>query len=429
MNTKPPSHLTGKLVALLWLATLSAAHSQPVVEVWARRFDNPGSEFDQATAMSLDSSGNVYVTGNSGGSTNTDYATVAYSSAGVPLWTNFYRGPHRYDEAVAVAADGSGNVFVTGSSESGSSWDYATIKYSATGVPLWTNRYDSTGNDYVHAVAVDSSGNVFVTGGAESFNNGGYVTVKYSGAGVPLWTNSYDLRGIYADKALAVAVDSSGNVIVTGTSESNTSYYDYATIKYSPSGVPLWTRRYSGPGDNYDEARSVAVDTSGNVFVTGSSMDGDFRYRYATIKYSASGTELWVRRYGGDPFGSDFATALAVDSSGNVFVTGWGSGGGPFDDYATVAYSAAGVPLWTNRFGVPGSDHAAIAVGGGNVIVTGGDRMIAYSGAGVPLWTNYYGGVSNALHHSTAVAADSSGNVFVTGLSAGGDYATIKYCI
>jgi len=175
----------------------------------------------------VDGSGNVFVTGSS--------ATIAYSSAGVPLWTNRSGGG-------LLAVDGSGNVFVTGSSIGGGFFrDYATIKYSGAGVPLWTNRYNGPTNDsYASAVAVDASGNVFVTGyswGSGSGND--YATINYSGAGVPLWTNRYNGPGKGDDYASAVAVDGSGNVFVTGFSTGTSGNYDYATIKYSSAGVPL----------------------------------------------------------------------------------------------------------------------------------------------------------------------------------------------
>jgi len=161
---------------------------------------------------------------------------------GVPLWTNSYNGPgNNYDAANAVAVDGSGNVFVTGYSWSGSSFDYATIKYSGAGVALWTNLYNGPGNsdDAANAVAVDGSGNVFVTGFSPGSGGGytDYATIAYSGAGVALWTNRYNGPGNDYDFANAVAVDGSGNVFVTGGATGSNGYYDYATIKYS-SAIP-----------------------------------------------------------------------------------------------------------------------------------------------------------------------------------------------
>jgi hypothetical protein len=93
----------------------------------------------------------------------------------------------------------------------------------------------------------------------------------FAQGGIPLWTNRYDGPGNYLDEAGAVAIDSSGNVFVTGYSHGSSNFgdLDYATIKYSSAGVPLWTNRYDGPENFFDHSRAVAVDRSGNVFVTG----------------------------------------------------------------------------------------------------------------------------------------------------------------
>jgi hypothetical protein len=82
-----------------------------------------------------------------------------------------------------------------------------------------------------------------------------------------------------------VAVDRSGNVIVSGYANGSGSSGDYATIKYSSAGVPLWTNRYNGPGNSTDSASAVAVDRSGNVIVTGPSYGTKGDVDFATIKY------------------------------------------------------------------------------------------------------------------------------------------------
>src|SRR6185436_10870410 len=108
--------------------------------------------------------------------------------------------------------------------------------------------------------------------------------------GVPLWTNRYNGPANYEDRASGMAVDGAGNAFVTGYSaRTNASPFnrDYATIKYSSAGVPLWTNRYNGPGNATDQATAVAVDGQGNAFVTGFSTASDTDY--ATIKYSSAG--------------------------------------------------------------------------------------------------------------------------------------------
>jgi hypothetical protein len=153
------------------------------------------------------------------------------------------------------------------------------------GTPLWTNRFNEPGNNaYALAIAVDRSGNVLVTGRSGNGTTDEYVTIKYSNAGLPLWTNLYS--GGIGDSPNVVAVDSSGNVFVTGTSYNGTNN-DYSTIGYSAAGIPLWTNVYPGSDDVFYKP-ALAVDSSGNVLVTGPSGHISGVIYYATVKYSSS---------------------------------------------------------------------------------------------------------------------------------------------
>ena len=339
--------LAWPLAMLLLLPALTRAET--AVQAWVQRYNGLGNGANEAYAVAVDGSNNVIVTGASTNSgSGYDYATIKYSSAGMPLWTNRYNGSgNGDDEASAVAVDSGNNVIVTGYSTGSSGYDdYATIKYSSDGVPLWTNRYKGPGGmeDVATAVAVDGSNNVLVTGyswGGGSWYD--YATIKYSSAGVALWTNRYNGPGNGNDEAQAIASDSSNNVIVTGYSTGGNGNYNYATIEYSSAGVPLWTNRYSGPANGPDEATGVAVDAGNNVVVTGYSTNSASGYDYATIKYSSAGVPLWTNRYNGPGNADDLARAVAVDHSGNVIVTGYSTGSGGEYDFATVKYS---VGLW-----------------------------------------------------------------------------------
>jgi uncharacterized delta-60 repeat protein len=408
-------------------------YSSAGVPLWTNRYDGPGSGTDEWTSMAVDDSGNVVVTGISDHNgydsfhTNYDYATIKYSNAGVPLWTNRYNGPgNSIDWATSVAVDGSGNVFVTGASdghEFHTNYAYATIKYSSAGVPLWTNRYDGPANDsWAAALALDGNGNVFVTGGSWGTGSGqDYATIKYSNAGMPLWTNRYNGPGFveYAqDFATSIAVDNSGNVIVTGASDRfgdpDFESYDYATIKYSNAGVPLWTNRYMSPTYDNGYANALAVDASGNVFVTGYiySSSHFYNWDFATVAYSSAGVPLWTNRYNGPGSSEDWAASIKLDSSGNVFVTGYSYGTNNNSDFATIAYSGGGVALWTNCFHGPMDDWdaaSAVAVdGSGNVIVTGWSRTTA-NGIGEDFVTIKYSSVNPPPVHLTIERDDGSG--------------------
>ncbi len=423
------------LASTLTLASLvpffpSLARAESPILTWTNRYNGTGNNTDVAQAVAADGSNRVVVTGYSLGSGSFDFATIQYSSAGVPLWTNRYDGPgNAADTAVAVAVDSSNSVIVAGYSGVGANKDYVTIKYSSAGAPLWTNRYASAGggNDQAYAMTVDRSNNVVVTGSSL----GDYATVAYSSAGVPLWTNRYNGPANSLDVALAIAADGSNNVIVTGRSFGGGLGTDYLTIKYSSTGVPLWTNRFDGPANSIDEPSALVVDSSNNVIITGRSVVD--LYSFGTIKYSSAGEPLWTNYFRDASGTTAYPNAIAADRNGNVFVTGsWFAG--LYENFATVAYSSAGVPMWTNRYNGPANNtdigRAVRVNDNNNVIVTGysgGDiATIKYSSAGVPLWTNRYGGGA-----PWAMTMDRDGDVIVTGQANGGvggfDYATLKF--
>src|SRR4029077_13233170 len=218
-------------------------------------------------------------------------------------WIALYNGGNGFDVAYATALDGSGNAYVTGSSVGPGTCnfycdDYATVKYDASGTQKWVARYNGPANDDDHAsaIAVDASGNVYVTGASIGtiWPDYDYATIKYDASGNQLWVARYNGPASDFDFATAIAVDASGNVYVTGASEgSDTGPFDYATIKYDSSGQQQWVARYNGPGNDDDEAYAIAVDASGNIYVTGYSGGSGTGNDYATIKYNSAGQEQW----------------------------------------------------------------------------------------------------------------------------------------
>jgi len=314
--------------------------------LWVRKYNGTANQCDEAYALAIDANGNVYVTGKSKGTdTGFDFLTIKYSSNGDQLWPARYNNyENGWDMAYAIAVDINGNVYVTGSSyDLTTYYDCATIKYNSSGVQQWVRRYSYQGNqsDEGKAITVDDAGNVYVTGRSVSTTTSwDYITIKYNAGGTQQWPARYNGTGNYDDGPTGIVVDPSGNVYVTGRSGIAPFYYQYATIKYSPSGTQKWVRTYLGPGCISSEANDIAIDNQNNIYVTGQSYDtaSVTYYDYATIKYDSAGVQQWVARYNGPASSSDLAISIAVDGESKVYVTGYSTGSGADYDYATIKY-------------------------------------------------------------------------------------------
>ena len=436
------------VAALLWFALAASVRKAEGASAWTNFYSGPAHYDDHAYAIALDANDNAYVTGLSYGiGTGYDYATIKYSSNGIAVWTNRFNGAgNNSDSAQAIGTDSSGNVFVTGQSyNSQGNIGFATIKYSSTGTGMWTNLYNGDGGsgDFGEMLAIDNGGNIYATGSSGHLNSLGSITIKYSNAGLPLWTN----RFVGSGSAACSATDAGGNFFLAGQSGSFSgvnSSPGYATVKFSPGGIGLWTNFFRGTGNSGDFIKSMAIDSSSNVIVTGSSWSRNYYYDfdYVTIKYSGAGVALWTNQYNGPTDGDDKASSVAVDTNGNVYVTGVSS-----DRYSqslkcvTIKYSDSGIGLWTNYYGPATMLANSLGVdGSGNVYVPaspfGGPNggynfaIIKYSNSGMALWTNIFNGPGNSDDLLAKLVLDISGDVFVTGStlsnSNGYNYATIK---
>lgn len=302
-------------------------------ERWVSRRDRWGA------VIAVDDLGNIYV---SGLDTVNHLITIKYNSTGAELWVAVHDG----GDPTAIAVDKSGNVYLTGRRYSYPDYDYQTIKYDSSGQEQWAAIYNGPGNNYdaANAIAVDDSGNVYVTGGSFGSTSTDYATIKYNSTGQQQWVARYDQGGY--DEAHAIAIDSSGNVYVTGQIADPDSYPDYGTIKYDSAGQQQWLARYNGPpGNRTDAATAIALDASANVYVTGRSQRTTYIYSdydYATVKYDSGGQQQWVARYDGPGDADDQAVGIALDQSGNVYVTGTSN-----LDFATIKYGQGPTPTPT----------------------------------------------------------------------------------
>lgn len=371
-----------KLVYCFFLFALNS-YAQ-ISEQWAFRYSGLGDYSAKYTCVAKDITGNFYL----GGYTvsidnNRDYLIVKLNSAGDTLWTRTYRGTdNSADEVNAIAVDKNSNVYVTGfANGNGTGNDILTIKLNTNGDTLWKRFYNYTANDddNGNSLALDTAGNVFVTGESDAnpsgIDNFDYITLKYDAAGNQMWANRYGATG--TDKAVKVVTDISGNCYVTGRTYANGLDDNFATIKYSASGVQQWLKTYDG-GAN-DRAVAMAIDSSSSfIYVTGRS-DNGFDDDIVTLKYGQSaGTLTWTKVY--NNVDDDRPVAITVDAAGFVYVTGQSDADASINrnwNFITVKYAANSVLQWskvyTSSITIPYEDVPSdIRVNSaGDVFVTG----------------------------------------------------------
>ncbi len=299
------------------------------------------------------------------------------------------------DLAQDISVDSSGNVYVTGYSYSrDTDYDYVTLKYDKDGNQLWVSRYNgpANGTDYAQAVAVDFEGNVIVSGHSNGKGTSlDTATVKYNEKGRQLWVARYDGPAHRDDYAYAIAVDDSGNIYISGYSFGKGTEHDYLIIKYDPNGKLLWVARHNPPRNRDDICETIAIDAKGNVYVTGIDRVSKTSYDFATLKYSSDGQKVWLARFAGPDGNFDAAKAIAIDLDRHVYVAGFSYAEEKEYDYVTIKCDSNGNQRWISK----------------------------------------YDGPARRIDKALDLTVDDTGNVYVTGKSCGSgtgsDCATIKY--
>ena len=317
-------------------------------EVWTRQFGTLVN--DKATAVAVDRQGNSYVTGSVGGilpgqtrSGDTDAFVRKYDPAGTEVWTRQF-GTTSATLATAVAVDSNGNIYVVGYNggtfpgqiRSGM-WDAFVRKFDRDGTEVWTRQFGTKFDDQATGVAVDSQGNSYVVGwtngalpGQTNRGPADAFLRSYDSTGSERWTREFGSED--SDNAIGVSVDRADNSYVAGTifhaspeQAKSGRLADAYLRSFDSTGTERWTRQFGTNG--FDQAFGIAVDTNGNSYVTGST-DGTFagqtnsgRDDAFELSYDSTGTERWVRQFGTE--WSDQATGMAVDSQGNSYVAGW----------------------------------------------------------------------------------------------------------
>jgi hypothetical protein len=411
-------------------------------------------------SITIDSSGNIYVTGiysissitinnfvsdldTPGGAINvTPYGTlsnsstsqeafiVKYTTNGLVQWATSIVGAAGADSLNNIATDSSGNVYVTGTnrsspltinsfssnpvtpggainltaygtlSTSGIS-DAYIVKYTTSGLVQWATTIRGSNSEVGYDIATDSSGNVYVTGYYRSS---------------PLTINSFSSNPVTPGGAI--------NVTSYGTLLSTSGTFDVYIVKYTTNGLVQWATSIRGSGDEIEPF--IATDSSGNIYVTGNYSSSSLTINSFSsnpvtpggainltaygklsnsggddayiVKYTTSGLVQWATSIGG---GGEIGYDIATDSSGNVYVTG---------NYSS---SSLTINSFSSNPVTPGDPINLTAYGTLSNSGVFNAYIVKYTTNGLVQWATSIGGAGD--NQGRGITTDSSGNVYVTG--------------
>ncbi len=382
------------------------------------------------------------------------------------LWATYHGGTLE-DNGRSIITDDSGNVYLSGYTEStsgissggfqntygGGSHDAFLAKFDSLGNRLWATYYGGTGDDYGLCVTTDNLNNVYLSGQTSSNNgiaSGGFQNtygnntdaflVKFNSSGSRIWATYYG--GIGSDYGTMISTDSSANVYLTGNTNSISNiasggfqnFYvggrDALLVKFDSNGNRIWATYYGGSDDDYGNC--ITSDVSGNLYLSGYTSSnigiasGGFQNTYGggtlfgdayLVKFDSLGNRLWATYYGGTE--DDLNWGVSSDVSGNVYLSGYTEsasgiaaggfqnafGGGTYDGFL-VKFNSSGSRIWATYYGGADNDYGDIVISdnSGNVYLSG--QTSSTTGIASGGFQNTFGGLSDAY----VVRFDSSGN-------------------
>ncbi len=427
------------LLTISFILTLVLVYAQDSQWLWA--ISAGGIAYNNGYSITSDNQDNLYITGEFSGTailgsttltsdSGDDFFAAKLDSDGNFLWAVSACGTSLV-YGYSIAVDDSGNCYVTGvfretatfgtTTLTSNSWgDIFIAKLDSNGNWLWIRQAGGAYGDSGFGIAVDNSGNCYVIGyfmDTASFGSttlatiaecdifvvkldteGNWLWVKQSGETVSGWVTGY-----------GIDVDSSGNSYVTGyfngtvtigsTGITSSGYTDLFAAKLNTNGDWLWVKKAGGTGDEY--SLSIAVDVSGNSYITGFFAGNSVHF--GTISISSSGNDdifaakldtngnwLWAKKAGG--LSADRGNGISVDSFGNSYVTGYFRFAATFDTITLNNSNEGENDIFIAKLDTNGNWVGADKAGG------------AYDDSG------------------NSIAIDRSGNSFITGSFIGTAY-------
>ena len=432
------------ILIILFLGCNCSVYAQEWVKIYRNNASGYKNSEEKASAMAIDSEGNICVVGNSSGyQINSDICLIKYNTNGDTLWTRVYNGNNNSeDKAYAITVDDLDNIYIGGYTGTENGANIIIMKYSSAGVLLWITTYNGSanGDDKAYAIKIDNSHNLYVCGFTTGVNSGAdYITLKYTTDGALLWAKSYNGTGNSTDYITAIIVGSDNNLVVTGNSmgTSQPGSEDMVTIKYNASnGNEIWTQRFNGSEINNttDKVYAITVDKSNNVYLAGNTT-GTNLLAIIIISYSSDGELNWQDVWTNpNTSNMDFPTNILCTDNNYVLVSGTSTNGSQTgEDIVTLAiHSNNGNIKWANTFNgtANGTDVAcamSLSESENEVYVSGYSAhnsqnnvldiiTLKYKLAnGVLLDSTRFNNTGISKESPVGMAVDSNGNLFITG--------------
>jgi hypothetical protein len=335
----------------------------------------------------------------------------------------------------SVITDSSGNFYICGSIDDNGC---LIVKLNSSGVIQWQKKLTDSTTTVGNSIAVDGNGNVYVCADYTYAGNNHIRIFKYNSSGTLVFK-----KGIYRGNntftfGQSIAVDSSGNIFVLGTTDSN-GYYNFYIAKLNTSGVIQYQFNVGG-ASSFDSGYSIKLASSGNFYVVGACNDSGINGP-SIIKYNNAGFIQWQKRINAGAF-SD--VNVAVDSNENVYVAhrftytiGFGSG----YRFAIAKFDTSGNIQWQKKIAAPAGYNSSdieysIAVDStGSAYILGSSQfngtgnyncfLTKVNTSGELMWQRLLDVISSLSGSKNEVGneifIDSSDNIFMVGHSAAGD--------
>ena len=477
-----------KIILLFWgtILFLNLMAQTPTDYKWAVKAGGTGTE--EGKAIATDKAGNVYVTGyfkntaTFGSLTSVvslgghDAFVAKYDSSGNALWVNTLGGTDA-DEGYGIAADTLGNIYVAGTFggtvtvgagtlTSTGSFDVFVLKYNTSGTLLWARSAGGASADNAYGIATNKTGEIFITGKFNTSTTFGSTTLtstgqddifiaKYDNSGNVLWAKKAGSTS--GDLAKSISIDDSGNLYITGNfsgtatflgstnvSLTSSGQWDAYIAKYDPAGNVLWAKK--GGGSNHDHGLSVAVDLSGNSYITcytqstsvnfgGKTFTSSGQWDIFVAKYNTSGSISWLKKLGGNQY--DYAYGIAADKAGQIILTGGFANTVAFgsvsltstntdiEDMFAAKMDSTGTVLWAMKAGAAGNQYVW-----GNAVTTDniGDIYLtgSYEGTAAFGSTSLASSGGDESYGEDIFIAKINQNNITTGLTAYGYFSDIS---